>query len=61
MMSPAVPPTVQIRQSVEKYHNPFTFSSAESVDLDFVPEESVAVLRSQTWEQGLVRCSRINM
>lgn len=49
MMSPAVPPTVQIRQSVEKYHNPFTcISSVERVGLDLVPEESVAVLHSQT-------------
>lgn len=56
MMSPAVPPTVQIRQSVEKYHNPCTcISSAERVRLDFVPEESVAVLYSQTQEQGLVK------
>lgn len=44
MMSPAVPPAVQIRQSVEKYHYPFTcISSAERVGLDFVPGESVAV------------------
>lgn len=44
MVSPAVPPTVQIGKSVEKHHTPLTYiSSAVRVDLDFVPEHSLNV------------------